>query len=196
GGVAVRRDELDELAESRQPSRLRHGEAPVLVACPGVRDAGALDRFRHERLVRGEGLEAAGDHGHLLARPAYGGGARGERTLEVGVAATALAPDAAVVDVHPAVRAALQLGQTLELGVDVEGAGRAAAHDLDGEAVLFEEVPRLHEAIHPPVRRPATIGVARYVRAVSRVALQAAQVERALQHDHARGVPGGRAGPE
>src|SRR5215475_13314299 len=67
GGIAVRRDELDELAESRQPSGLRHGEAPVLVTRPGVRDTGALDRLGHERLVRGEGLEAAVDHGHLLA---------------------------------------------------------------------------------------------------------------------------------
>src|SRR5262249_6795363 len=57
GGIAVRREELDELAEGGQPSRLRYGEAPVLVARPGVGDSGTFERLGHERLVGGEGLE-------------------------------------------------------------------------------------------------------------------------------------------
>src|SRR5215468_5000549 len=136
GGIAVRREELDELAEGGQPSRLRYGEAPVLVARPGVGDSGTLERLGHERLVGGEGLEPTVDHGHLLGRHADDGGEHGEGHLEVVVVAAALTPDTPIVEVHHAVGAALQLGQTLELGVDVEGAGGAPAHDLDGEAEI------------------------------------------------------------
>src|SRR5262245_39728084 len=70
GGIAVRREELDELAEGGQPSRLRYGEAPVLVARPGVGDSGTFERLGHERLVGGKGLEATVDHGQLLGRHA------------------------------------------------------------------------------------------------------------------------------
>jgi hypothetical protein len=121
------------------------------------------------------------------------GGQHGESHLEVVVVAPALAADAPVVEVHHAVRSALELGQALEVRVDIEGAGGATAHDLHGQAVLLEEIARLHELVHPAMRRLAPVRVARHMGAVSGIALEAAQIERALQRDHAPDMDGGLA---
>src|SRR3984893_16245164 len=140
GGVAVRREELDELPELGQPLRLGGHEPPVLVASPGILHARPLHRLGHEGPVRREGLEAAVHHRHLLARHAHHRGQHGERHLELVVGRPARAADAPVVEVHHAVGAGLQLGHPLELAVDVEGAARAAGHDVHRHAVLLEEL--------------------------------------------------------
>jgi len=46
--------------------------------------------------------------------------------LEVIVVAPALAPDPPIIEVHDTVRSALQLRESLEIRVDIEGAGGAA----------------------------------------------------------------------
>src|SRR6266542_6589287 len=70
GRVAVRREEFDELAQGREPPYLRDHETSVLVPCPRIRHARALDGLGHEGLVGGEGLEPAVHHGHLPRRHA------------------------------------------------------------------------------------------------------------------------------
>src|SRR5262245_1211320 len=90
GGVAVRREEFDAVAETGRAVRIHDGEAAVLVTRPRELEAGPLHRLRRERPVRREGLEAAVDDGQLRARAAHHGSQHGERGLELIVDLAAL----------------------------------------------------------------------------------------------------------
>src|SRR5438445_10989178 len=61
GRVAVRREELDALAEPGRARGIGDGEPAVLVAGESVREAGPLDRLGRKRLVGRERLEPAID---------------------------------------------------------------------------------------------------------------------------------------
>src|SRR5215468_888635 len=77
GGIAVRREELDAVAEAGGAVWIHDGEAAVLVARPRELEAGPLHRLRRKRPVRREGLEAAIDDGQLHARATHHGGQHG-----------------------------------------------------------------------------------------------------------------------
>src|SRR3989454_12206894 len=65
--IAVRRKELDALAETRRARGVGDREPAVLVAGEGIRDPRALDGLGREWLVGGERLEA-GVHPRAVAR--------------------------------------------------------------------------------------------------------------------------------
>src|SRR5207244_2288907 len=89
--------------------------------------------------------------------------------------------DPAIVEVHHAVRARLELGEPRQLDVDVPRARRAPRDDLDGQVVALEKRARLREGPERVERRLATRLPADDVGAVARVALEAAEPERALR---------------
>src|SRR4029450_670994 len=81
GGIAVRREELDAVAEARRAVRVDDREAAVLVPRPRELEAGPLHCLRRKRPVRREGLEAAVDDGGLHTGAAHHRGQNGEAGL-------------------------------------------------------------------------------------------------------------------
>src|SRR4029434_2536409 len=71
GRIAVRREELDAVAQARSAVRIHDGEPAVLVARPRDLEPGPLHRLRRERPVRRKRFEAAIDDGQLYARAAH-----------------------------------------------------------------------------------------------------------------------------
>src|SRR5256884_1303134 len=189
--VAVGRKELDALAQPGRTREVGDRQPAVLVAREPVFDAGALDGLRREGLVGRKRLQSAVHHRAIGRRPAKDrrGHRRRHPDFRHGVAGAAA--DAAIVEVHHAVGAALQLGEPGQLDVDVVRARRAAGDDLHRQPLGFEARARVHQRRHRRARRLAALRPAHHVRAVTGVALQPAQPQRPpVDHEAAQGEGG------
>src|SRR5881296_931715 len=184
--VAVGREEFDAVTQPGRARRIGDRQPPVLVAREAVGDAGTLDGLGREGLVGGEGLQPAVHHRAIGRRHAHHRGGHRQRHLELRQRVAGAAADAAVVEVHHAVGAALQLGEPGQLDVDVVRARRAAGDDLHRQPLGFEASARLHQRRHRRARGLAALLPAHHVRAVTRVALQPAQPQRPTV-DHGAG---------
>src|SRR5262245_3038614 len=139
--IAMRHDELDALAERRQLAARFAGECAELIAASRISQTGpalgfsaigcrGVDRFRSRIDRHAIGMRGIDD-----------GGEHREARLKIGIDRLAAgAADLAVVDVHEDVRAHLQLGEAVDLAVDVVRAGAAAGENLGVEAGLLKQV--------------------------------------------------------
>lgn len=115
------------------------GEDTVFVAAEAELDLGPVAEFRAVAAVGREGLESAVDDGHFGFGPGDDGGDDEQGLLEVVELFGALRADAAVVDVHEHKAARLEFGDAFDGGVDVPGAGGAAAEPVAGNAVALDQ---------------------------------------------------------
>src|SRR5438094_101516 len=155
--VAVGREELDALAQPGRTRGVGDRQRAVLVAREPVLAAGALDGLRRKGLVGRKRLQSTVHHRAIGRRHAHHRRGHRQRHLEFRHGVAGAAADAAIVEVHHAVGAALQLGEPAQLDVDVVRARRAAGDDLHRQPVGFEARARVHQRRHRRARRLAEL---------------------------------------
>jgi hypothetical protein len=165
-------------------------EDAMLVSAPAIGDVRKAERI-WRLLIGGEGLEAGVDGNTALRRLADRGRENQERRTEVVVDRAVLSAHVPVVDVHEEVGADLNVGDAVDLGVDVVGPGAPAGEDGNLEACLFESAPDLDRAAHRRFRRLPPVLEAPQVLEVARIGLESQEPQRRALADRLGEIEGG-----
>src|SRR5262245_960798 len=136
--IAVRDDEFEAITYFEIATWTIECQDAVLVAAVAHRHACRAFDFGHVfDAVGGESLDTGVGSGAIRISLTDDRRHYGQRWSEVLVDGTALAAAGAIFDIHKNIRAALQLGHSFEVGVNVVSSGASARHDLHRQSTLL-----------------------------------------------------------
>lgn len=138
GGVAVGDDEFEAVAKLDSAAFAFESERTVFIAGEGVSDARNAFDDGGEGAVGGGGFDAGVEDGGVGVRLGADGREDGEGVGEIVVDGAGGAPDAVVVEVHEEIRAGLEFGDAVDVGIDVVGSGGGSGEPGAGDAFGFE----------------------------------------------------------